>query len=51
MTKALYEAYETEAETTVLPNADGYITEGQDSNIFAFSEGQLWTPESGMLEE
>ena len=50
MTKALYEAYETEAETTVLPNADGYITEGPGFNIFAFSEGQLWTPESGMLE-
>ena len=50
MTKALYEAYETEAETTVLPNADGYITEGPGFNIFAFSDGQLWTPESGMLE-
>ena len=36
MTKALYEAYETEAETTVLPNADGYITEGPGFNIFAF---------------
>ena len=50
MTKALYEAYGTEAETTVLPNADGYITEGPGFNIFAFSDGQLWTPESGMLE-
>ena len=50
MTKALYEAYETEAETTVLPNADGYITEGPGFNIFAFFDGQLWTPESGMLE-
>ena len=50
MTKALYEAYETEAETTILPNADGYITEGPGFNIFAFWDGQLWTPASGMLE-
>ncbi len=50
MTKALFEAYETEAETTILPDADGYITEGPGFNIFAFLDGQLWTPESGVLE-
>ena len=50
MTKALFEAYETGAETTILPSADGYITEGPGFNIFALTEGALWTPESGVLE-
>ena len=50
MTKGLFEAYEQGATTVILPNADGFITEGPGFNIFALVNGMLWTPESGILE-
>jgi len=50
MTKALFEAYQNGAETVVLPNSDGHITEGPGFNIFAIKKNTLWTPENGVLE-
>ena len=50
LVRGIYEAYDREAFTAVLPDAEGNITEGPGFNIFAYYEGQLLTPESGVLE-
>ncbi|MCG8441339.1 MAG: aminotransferase class IV [Caulobacterales bacterium] len=47
---SLYEAGERDAEWSVLPDADGYLTESPGSNIFVIKDGVVATPDSGCLE-
>lgn len=49
LTRGLFEALEREAKTAVLLNADGDVTEGPGFNIFAYCDGRLITPASGVL--
>jgi branched-chain amino acid aminotransferase len=46
----LFEAYDAGAETVVLRDLDGHVTEGPGFNIFADSEGRLVTPGHGVLD-
>jgi len=50
MTAALFNALDAGYDTTVLLDANGYITEGPGFNIFAVIDGKVLTPRSGMLE-
>jgi len=50
LVRGIYEAYDRDAFTAVLPDAGGNITEGPGFNIFVYYENQLLTPESGVLE-
>ena len=49
MVKGLFEAYDRGAETPVLTDGQGNITEGPGFNIFAAIGGRLVTPDSGVL--
>ena len=49
LTRGLFEAFEREADTVVLLNAAGEVTEGPGFNLFVVSAEQLWTPASGVL--
>jgi branched-chain amino acid aminotransferase len=46
----LFDAYDRGAETAVLVDAAGHVTEGPGFNVFAVVDGALVTPESGVLE-
>jgi len=46
----LFEAYDAGAETVVLRDLDGHVTEGPGFNIFADIEGRLVTPGHGVLD-
>ena len=46
----LFEAYDHGAETVVLSDAEGNVTEGPGFNIFAVIEGKLITPGEGVLD-
>lgn len=48
--RGLFDAYEREAETTVLVDGEGNVVEGPGFNIFAIHGNRLTTPASGMLE-
>jgi branched-chain amino acid aminotransferase len=50
LTMSLFEAYDRGAEVTVLPTADGAITEGPGFNVFIVRNGVLATPDHGMFE-
>jgi len=50
LTMSLFEAYERDATVTVLPLADGTVTEGPGFNIFIVKDGVLATPDRGMFE-
>ncbi|MEM7407411.1 MAG: aminotransferase class IV [Pseudomonadota bacterium] len=50
MTRALFQALDLGADTTVLVDADGYVTEGPGFNVFAVSDGAIVTPDTGVLE-
>ncbi len=50
LTRGLFEAYDREASNVVLLNSAGQVTEGPGFNVFAYSDGVLWTPEAGVLE-
>jgi len=50
LTMSLFEAYDRDAEVTVLPTADGAITEGPGFNVFVVKNGVLATPDHGMFE-
>jgi branched-chain amino acid aminotransferase len=50
LTMSLFEAYDQGAEVTVLPLADGTITEGPGFNIFIVKDGALATPDRGLFE-
>jgi branched-chain amino acid aminotransferase len=46
----LFEAYDRGADSVVLTNLDGSIAEGPGFNVFVVRDGELLTPESGMLD-
>lgn len=50
LTKGMFEAYDNGAETVVLPDGQGNITEGPGFNVFAVMDGRVLTPISGVLE-
>ena len=50
LTMSLFEAYDRGATISVLPDADGNITEGPGFNVFVVKEGVLATPDHGMFE-
>ncbi len=50
MVSALFQAYDRGAETAVLVDAAGDVTEGPGFNVFAWIDGELRTPASGVLE-
>lgn len=50
MVRGLYEAYDRGAQTAVLVDRDGNVTEGPGFNLFAWIDGALVTPGAGVLE-
>ncbi len=50
MVSALFQAYDRGAETAVLVDAAGHVTEGPGFNVFALVDGTLVTPAAGVLE-
>ena len=46
----LFEAYDVGAETVILQDLNGYVTEGPGFNIFAEIDGRLVTPQQGVLD-
>jgi branched-chain amino acid aminotransferase len=50
LSRGLFEAYERGAHTAVLPDADGNLTEGPGYNVFVLRNGELVSPDSGVLE-
>ena len=46
----LLEAYDRDADSVVLTNLDGSVAEGPGFNVFAVRDGELLTPESGVLD-
>lgn len=50
MVGALFQAYDRGAETAVLVDGAGHVTEGPGFNVFAVVEGELLTPAAGVLE-
>ena len=48
--RALFEAYDKGAHYAVLPDYDGYVTEGLGYNIFAYANGVVLSPDAGVLE-
>lgn len=49
-TQGLFEAYDHGAETCVLTDGRGYVTEGPGFNLFLVQQGRVQTPESHVLE-
>lgn len=50
LVRGLYEAYDRNAHTAVLLDADGDVTEGPGFNVFACLDGGLVTPSDGVLQ-
>jgi branched-chain amino acid aminotransferase len=50
LTQGLFEAYDRKADTCVLLDRDGFVTEGPGFNVFAVSDGAVATPDRGALE-
>lgn len=50
LTRALFEASDAGADTAVLLDARGFLTEGPGFNIFAVRDGVVSTPDRGALE-
>lgn len=50
LTRGLYEAYDRGARYPILLDAEGNVTEGAGYNVFAYVDGRLVTPDSGVLE-
>ena len=46
----LFEAYDRGAENVVLTDLSGNVTEGAGFNVFAVVDGQVFTPDRGVLE-
>ncbi len=47
---AMFEAYDRDARYAVLLDGEGNVTEGRGWNIFALEDGQLTSPDEGVLE-
>jgi branched-chain amino acid aminotransferase len=50
LTRALFEAFDRGAETAVLVDADGFVSEGPGFNVFRVHEGRVTTPGDTVLE-
>jgi branched-chain amino acid aminotransferase len=50
LVRGIYEAYDRDGFTVVLPDAAGNITEGPGFNVFVYYHGSLLTPERGVLK-
>lgn len=50
LVQGLYDAYDHQAETALLSDADGNVVEGPGFNVFAVTGDALVTPKSGMLK-
>ncbi len=50
LVKGLYAAYEVGADTAMLVDASGNVSEGPGFNIFAVTDGKVLTPEYGVLK-
>lgn len=49
LVRGLYEAYDRDSWLAILPDADGFVTEGAGFNVFAVIGGELYTPARGVL--
>lgn len=49
LVRGQFEAYDREADTVVLLDHDGHVTEGPGFNLFAYARGTLLTPADGVL--
>jgi branched-chain amino acid aminotransferase len=50
MVQAMFEAEDAGADTAVLLDHDGYVTEGLGFNVFVVRDGAVTTPDRGALE-
>ncbi len=50
LTRGLYEAYDRGARYPILLDSQDNVTEGAGYNVFAFLDGRLSTPDTGVLE-
>jgi branched-chain amino acid aminotransferase len=50
LTRGLFEAHDRGADTCVLLDQEGYVTEGPGFNVFAVIDGAVVTPDRGALE-
>ncbi|MBZ9719303.1 aminotransferase class IV [Mesorhizobium sp. AD1-1] len=50
LTRGLFEAHDAGADTAVLLDCDGYVTEGPGFNVFIVRHGEVLTPDRGALE-
>jgi branched-chain amino acid aminotransferase len=50
LTQALFQAYDRGADTAVLLDAEGLVTEGPGFNVFSITDGTVATPDRGGLE-
>lgn len=50
LTLGLMEAFDDGADTEVLTDADGNLTEGPGFNVFIVKNGKLFTPDSGVFD-
>lgn len=50
LTRGLFEAHDAGADTAVLLDAEGFVTEGPGFNVFIVKEGEVLTPDRGVLE-
>lgn len=50
LTRALFEAYDRGADTAVLVDAEGFISEGPGFNVFCVHEGKVVSPGGTVLE-
>jgi branched-subunit amino acid aminotransferase/4-amino-4-deoxychorismate lyase len=48
--RALFEAYDRDANYAILLDQDGNLTEGRGWNIFVLADGTLMSPDRGVLE-
>lgn len=49
MVRGLYEAYDRGGSLAILPDGDGFVTEGPGFNVFAVIRSELYTPARGVL--
>ncbi|SHO65999.1 branched-chain amino acid aminotransferase [Pseudoxanthobacter soli DSM 19599] len=50
LTRGLFEAHDAGADTAVLLDSDGFVTEGPGFNVFMVRDGEVLTPDRGALE-
>ena len=49
LTRGAFEAYDRGGTVAVLPDLDGNLTEGPGFNVFLVLDGELYTPDAGVL--